>query len=480
MSQSVIGNHASLDFASLQLLPHLLEVVSELGFQQLTPIQARSIPLLLQGKDLIGQAKTGSGKTAAFSLPILQKLRLRERRVQAIVLCPTRELCAQTAREMRTLGRRFPGLQVLAISGGQPFRPQAESLERGVHIVVGTPGRILDHINRGTIDLENIRCVVLDEADRMLDMGFQEDMEAILRQTPEQRQTVFFSATFPESIDAMSETFQQAPAKVVIEEANKLAQDSTQPIRQYLYETPQDDKPETLHYLLAHIRPESAIVFCNQKAMVTELTAQLKTKGSSVACLHGDLEQRDRDLVMAKLRNGSIRILVATDVAARGIDVADLDLVINFDLPSKPDTYVHRIGRTGRAGKKGMAISLATSRESFKIKTIEEYIGRTIDRPKSLAKLIPEDAATKISATAGAAMATLQIMGGRKDKLRPGDILGALTGETGGLQASDIGKIEIHDRFAYVAVTKSLANRVLSSLLNGRVKGRKFHVELLS
>ena len=452
-----------LAFDSLELSSSLLQVVKELGFEKLTPIQAQSIPLLLAGKDLVGQAKTGSGKTAAFTLPILEKINLSRKRLQALVLCPTRELCTQVAREIRKLGRRHAGLQVIILSGGQPIHPQMSALEKGVHIAVGTPGRLIDHLGRKALDLSEVSTVVLDEADRMLDMGFQEDMEEILSAVPKKRQTVFFSATYPESIEEMSKAYQRNPVMVTVADE----QDLSASIRQIVHET--DDKFKALLWVLKEHKPESTIIFCNLKATVKELSAELQGAGLSVACIHGDLEQTDRDRVMAKFRNRSIRILIATDVAARGIDIENLDLVVNFDPPSQQEVYVHRIGRTGRAGKKGLAVSLVTSREKPKIQQIEQFTGVKIKREEAgaVAHLQPQDAE----------MVTLYIGAGRKDKMRPGDILGALTGEAAGLKASDVGKIEIHDRFSYVAVAKRIATEAVERLRNGRIKGRKLRIE---
>lgn len=463
------------DFSHLPISPALIQVLRELGFTQPTPIQSRSISPLLEGKDLIGQSRTGSGKTAAFTLPILEKLKVRDRRIQALVLSPTRELCTQVAREIRRLGRNLPGLQVIILSGGQPIFPQLCSLEKGAHIVVGTPGRVLDHLNRKSLDLGRIETVVLDEADRMLDMGFQEDMGKILGATPKSRQTVLFSATYPRTIEAMSRAYQRNPVQIKIEEAEQTAPT----IHQVLYEAEPQNKLNALLWLLQQNKPDSAIVFCNLKATITELTQALSNTGVSASSLHGDLEQAERDRVMAKFRNHSTRVLVATDVAARGIDVESLDAVFNYDLPSQAEVYVHRIGRTGRAGKKGLAISLATSREKSKIQNIEKYTGIPFVR-KTLARVENLDReAFKNVLQRDAEMVTLYISGGRKEKLRPGDILGALTGEAGGFAGSDIGKIEIHDRFAYVAISKRLAPLALQRLRDGRVKGRKFQIEIV-
>ncbi len=458
-------------FEALPISSELREVIKEVGYELMTEIQAKAIPELLNGKDVIGQSKTGSGKTAAFSIPILQKVNVAERSVQTLILCPTRELCSQVAREIRRLGRKMPGLQVITVCGGMPFGPQASAMEKGVHIVVGTPGRIQDHLRRNTLSLSRIRTVILDEADRMLDMGFQEDMETILKECPERRQTVFFSATFPDSIEDMSAAYQRSAVRITV-----ATQDVKPDIHQVVYEASIEHKPTVLQGLLAQISATSTIVFCNLKATTVDLATELAKHGVSVAALNGDLMQIDRDKVLARFRNQSIRVLIATDVAARGIDIQGLDLVVNYDLPSKADAYVHRIGRTGRAGRKGLAISLASARENFRIEQIEEHTGIKMEREvfKAVDKKLL--AAEK---PAEAIMATIHINAGRKQKLRPGDILGALTGEAGQLLASDVGKIEIHDMFAYVAVSSRLAKRACEALQNGRIKGRKFTVNLV-
>jgi ATP-dependent RNA helicase DbpA len=460
-------------FRSLPLSPALLEVVDVLGYSELTPIQAAAIPLLLEGKDLIGQSQTGSGKTLAFALPILQKLSLETRSLGALVLCPTRELSAQVARELRKLGRNLPGLQVLVIAGGEPLRPQAQALERGVHIAVGTPGRVLDHLGRGTLDLRRAKTVVLDEADRMLDMGFADDMKVILDALPRARQTVFFSATFPATIDALSRTYQREPERVTIEAPEREASD----VRQLVLQVEPEQKLKALRWALQRYPHEAALVFANLKATVAELEKSLANAQVSVAALHGDLEQYERDRVMAKYRNGSTRVLVATDVAARGIDVANLELVINYDLPSQPEVYVHRIGRTGRAGKSGIALSFASPREKPKVKSLEAHIRGTLERVTMVDVEPTEQMSEPLDRSAK--MDTLKIAGGRKQKMRPGDILGALTGEAGGLAGTDIGKIEIHDNFSYVAVAKSVSRQAQKSLSQGRIKGKRFVVALI-
>ena len=460
------------DFAELSLSPALLAVVAELGFQKMTPIQAQTVPVLLEGKDLVGQSRTGSGKTAAFALPILQRVRLETREIAALVLCPTRELSAQVAREIRRLGRRHAGLSVLVLAGGEPVGRQRGALEKGAHIAVGTPGRVLDHLRRRSLRVHRVGTVVLDEADRMLDMGFQEDMEKILRALPSPRQTVFFSATYPSSIAELCEKHQKDPVFVKIEAEPEQAAE----IRQLVVPVETEHKIGALRWVLATYPHESALVFANLKVTVAEIAKVLSEAGVSADSLHGDLEQYDRDKVMAKFRNASTRVLVATDVAARGIDIADLDLVVNFDLPSQPDVYVHRVGRTGRAGKVGLAISLRTSRETGKVAAIEQFTGQKLTVTEREAVPRGEKAALAKTLERDAKMATLRISGGRKDKVRPGDILGALTGEAGGLDASDVGKIEIHDHFSYVAVSKSISQSAQQSLSAGRIKGRKFNV----
>ncbi len=461
------------EFSSLSLSPSLLSAVEALGYEKLTPIQAQSMPLLLEGKDVIGQSDTGSGKTAAFSLPLLEKL-AQARALQALILCPTRELCAQVAREIRKLGRDKPGLAVLVVSGGESGRQQALSLQRGVHVVVGTPGRLLDHMHRGTIDYGKVRTVVLDEADRMLDMGFLPDIERILNEVPQSRQTVLFSATFPASIEDISRKYQRDAVRVTVDSPEK----EKPQIRQLVIDVQPQERFPALCWQLAEQRPESGLIFCNLKATVAELTEELDALGISVACLHGDMQQVERDQVMAKFRNRSLRLLVATDVAARGIDVADLDLVVNYEVPGQPGVYTHRIGRTGRAGKVGLAISLVTPGDARKLPSMDEQSALPLERvaaPPGLANRRPD--VTHLAMPPK--MATIHIAGGRKDKLRPGDILGALTGEAGGLDAADVGKIEIHDRIAFVAVSRPLAAGAVRSISRGRLKGRSFRASLL-
>ena len=469
----------AVPFAAFNLSTSLLKVVAELGWTAPTPVQAKAIPLLLAGKDLIGQSSTGSGKTAAFALPLLEGLDLSKRRTQAMVLCPTRELCAQVAREFRKLGRKEAGLSVIILSGGQPIAPQLTSLARGAHIVVGTPGRILDHLSRSSLELSHVRVVVLDEADRMLDMGFGEDMEKILGAAPKPRQTVFFSATFPRSIATMSGLYQTKPVKVAIAGSDDLAPN----IRHLAYEAEKSGKSEALLAILREKTPKAALVFCNLKATVKQVENALAKAGVASSSLHGDLEQKERDFVMAKLRNNSTRILVATDVAARGLDIDHLDMVVNFEMPFQPETYVHRVGRTGRAGKTGTAISFIGPNDKDRLKAVEAYLGMQLSRQALPAAAAAADDADDNHAELPAVgilseptMSTLYISGGRKEKIRPGDILGALTGEAGGLPGTEVGKIEIHDRFSYVAIAKTSADLAVQRLGTGRIKGKKYRV----
>ncbi len=441
-----------------------------MGYHSLTPIQALSIPMLLEGRDLIGQSKTGSGKTAAFAIPFLEKTDTSTRQLQVLVLCPTRELCTQVAREVRKLGRYKKDLQVLILSGGHPVRLQLAPLEHGAQVVVGTPGRILDHLNRKSLDLSTVKTVVLDEADRMLDMGFRESIETILQKTAKERQTALFSATFPSTIENLSRRFQKNPQRVTVETDVAEVPD----IEAIGYIVRAEKKPEALLAFLASRPLTSALVFCNLKVRVDEVATVLREAGLSSDRLHGDLEQSERERVMAKFRNRSTRFLVATDVAARGIDVAGLDAVVNYDLPSDPEQYVHRIGRTGRAGAKGLAVSFVTDVESAKLERIQAITGIELTlRHASELKTAPSE-----KPVAEVPMATISLGGGRKDKLRPGDILGALTGE-GGLKGDQVGKIEILDRVAFVAVAQVAVRTALSHFQGGRIKGRRFTAQLV-
>lgn len=478
---------APTTFDSLPLSPELIQMTKDLGFSAMTEIQAKSIPLLLQGMDVIGQSKTGSGKTAAFTIPILQKLvnlkldLQRQVKLHAVVLCPTRELCAQVTREIRKLGRGHSGLQVLPLAGGTPMLPQTRALEQGVHIIVGTPGRVLDHLSKKTLNLSEVSTLVLDEADRMLDMGFEEEMRTLLQHLPEERQTVLFSATFPKSIENLSAANQKNPVHIKVENT-----ETTAAIQEVYLEVEDSENQDTqfenrlkgLLWALAYYQPETSIVFCNFKASAGDLAKELRRYGVDASPLHGDLEQPERDSIMAKFRNGSIRVLVATDVAARGIDIPDLDFVVNFEIPKQADLYTHRIGRTGRAGKTGIALTLAFPNQVSSLKKFESSTEKTFEA------LEPEHPLSDISwdefkaeLRQSARMQTLFVSGGRKNKIRPTDILGALTGEAG-LKGSEVGKIEIHDFFTYVAVAKDQFKNAMVRLQNGKIKGRRFRIEI--
>lgn len=461
----------STDFRSLPLSESLQRVIADMGYTEMTPVQAASIPLLLEGKDLIAQSQTGSGKTAAFVIPLLQKIDVSDARPQALILCPTRELCDQVLRECRKFSKAFQGLQVVALVGGQPYPSQIQALQRGVHLLVGTPGRALEHLRKGHVNTAKLSCLILDEADRMLEEGFAEEMGAILEELPRERQTVFFSATFPEEIERLSRHYQRNAERITI---STEAQTAPQ-IEQFLYEAENPEKAGLLLRILQRHPSMCTLVFCRTKATVDDLGQRLAKFKVSCGVLHGDLPQPERDRVSALFRNGSLRILVATDVAARGLDIETLDLVINFDLPSSTETYVHRIGRTGRAGRRGSSVSIATSHEVLKVVEIEKATGVSMIRQnlgfQNQLGLGPEFHTTR--------MKTIQIAGGRSNKLRPGDILGALTAEPQSLAASEIGKIEIFERFSYVAVQSTLAHQALSKLRLAKIKGSKFKVFLV-
>ncbi len=461
----------SKSFQNLSLSPELLTVLEELEFKQMTPIQEQALPVVLSGKDLIGESPTGSGKTLAFSLLILQKIKISSRFVQAIVLCPTRELADQVVRDLRKWGRRLNGFQVAQLTGGQPMRAQRESLEQGAHVIVATPGRLLDLLDRGYAQVKQVEIVVLDEADKMLEMGFEEQIKFIMDDVPRDRQTMLFSATFPDSIQKLSKRYQKNPQHIQI----AASEESKPDIEQIMYSCKNEDKINILMRVLQQHPSDSTVIFCNEKVKVAEIGEVLAKNKVSSAALHGDLEQRDRERVLSLFRNGSYRILVATDVAGRGLDIENLDLVINFDLPAQAQIYVHRIGRTGRAGRKGTAVSLVGLTEPLKIGEFEQYTGQRIEL-KTLGFKNQHGLGYSYQVSA---MQTLSISGGRKDKLRPGDILGALTADPGGLKGAEIGQIELSDHNCYVAVSSAVVNQALEKLRTGKIKGKKFQVKLV-
>lgn len=454
-------------FSALNLKPELLSNLETIGFTKMTPIQAQSLPAILKGQDVIGQGKTGSGKTAAFGLGVLSNLDVKRFRVQALVLCPTRELADQVATDIRTLARAIHNIKVLTLCGGMPMGPQIGSLEHGAHILVGTPGRILDHLSKDRIDLSELNTLVLDEADRMLDMGFQDALEAIIDQAPAKRQTLLFSATYPDSIQQIAQKVTHDALMIKV-----AATHDTSSIKQYFYKVEGSEaRDDALEALLLKYQPESSVVFCNTKREVQHVADELHHRGFSVIELHGDMEQRERDQALVQFANKSISILVATDVAARGLDVDNLDAVFNFELSRDPEVHVHRIGRTGRAGSKGLAFSFFSEKEMYRVAQIDEYMDIAIE---------PATLPQKPSGVAPyqASMVTIQIDGGKKQKVRAGDILGALTSD-GELSAAHIGKINLSAMRSYVAVEKGIAKKALSKLSNGKMKGRQFRARFV-
>jgi len=455
------------DFSQLPLAPALLDNLSSLGYRQMTPVQAEALPPILARRDVIAQAQTGSGKTAAFGLGLLQAIEPRQFSVQCLVLCPTRELAEQVAIELRKLARGLPNIKVLTLCGGTPIGPQIGSLEHGAHIVVGTPGRVDDHLRKGTLKLEAAHTLVLDEADRMLDMGFQEVLDAIVAQLPPKRQTLLFSATFPAHIDAISGRVMTDPVRVTVKDAHTEAT-----IQQQFVDIGTLSRSEAAAAVLLQQRPGSALVFCNTKQDTRELTRALRQYGLSVAALHGDLEQRERDQTLIQFANRSLAILVATDVAARGLDVEAVDLVLNYQIARELAVHTHRVGRTGRAGLSGLAITLLEPKERGKLDRLSELM----QQPVAATPLTGLEALK----TPGykAPMATVQIDGGKKQKLRPGDILGALTAP-GGLTAQEVGKIHLQDQKAYVAVVRPQLSLALDLINKGKLKGRNFRARSL-
>ena len=460
------------DFSSLPLTPAMLSNIQSLDFRKMTPIQAHGLPVILAGKDLLAQAKSGSGKTAAFAIGTLHKLEIRTYQVQALVLCPTRELAEQVSTEIRRLARAIPNTKITTLCGGKPIAPQVASLEHQPHIVVGTPGRILAHLEKKSLQLDGVQTLVLDEADRMLDMGFHDDIMQIIEHTPRKRQTLLFSATYPDGIKSISKAIQDRPVDVRVESVH-----DDQKIKQVFYEIRESDRTRTLVALLQHYRPESCIVFCNTKLQCQQLAEELKQCGFAALALHGDLEQKDRDQVLVRFANRSCPVLIATDVAARGLDVKDLHAVINYELSPDPEVHIHRIGRTGRADKAGLAYSLFTASDKFRVKAIEEFIDHSVTIA-STSTLKPAVAETRPEFKSDPAMVTLTVSAGRKDKIRAGDILGALTANSD-LPGNKIGKIDIFDKYAYVAVDAAVARQALKILSEGKIKGRKFRVQKL-
>jgi ATP-dependent RNA helicase DbpA len=454
-------------FSTLPLSPAMLENLQQLGYTEMTAIQAASLPIALAGKDLIAQAKTGSGKTAAFALAVLANLNPRRFAIQAMVLCPTRELADQVTIELRRLARAQDNIKIVTLCGGVPLRMQNASLEHGAHIVVGTPGRIMDHLQRGSLELSALNTLVLDEADRMLDMGFFDDIATVVRQCPAQRQTLLFSATYPEGIDKIAKQFLREPQQVKVE-----SQVSAALIEQRFYEVTRANRLPSVAQILQHFRPISTLAFCNTKQRCKELVDLLQAQGFSALALYGELEQRERDQVLAQFANRSCSVLVATDVASRGLDITQLEAVINVDISPDAEVHVHRIGRTGRAGETGLALSLASMDEMGFVGKIEQYQKQESNWHK-LDELLPASKAPLLPP-----MMTLQILGGRKEKIRAGDVLGALTGEAG-YTREQIGKINVTEFCTFVAVQRAIAHEALQRLNAGKIKGKSVKVRFL-
>ena len=479
------------DFSTLPLAPAMLANLATLGYATMTPIQAASLPVALAGQDVIAQAQTGSGKTAAFGLVLLANLQLGRAAytapgeapdsdprapgteaysslvVQSLVLCPTRELAEQVTTELRRLARAHDNIKIVTLCGGVPLRGQLASLGHGAHIVVGTPGRVMDHLDRGSLNLDALNTLVLDEADRMLDMGFVDDMVKVAAQCPPKRQTLMFSATYPEGVAKLAARFMRNPTTVKL-----AALHTSNQIEQRWYEVTDGNRLHTVGSLLAHFRPESTLAFCNTKAQCRDLVDVLRAEGHSALALFGELEQRERDQVLVRFANRSCSVLVATDVAARGLDIAALACVINVDVTPDAEVHIHRIGRTGRAGETGLALNLASLDEMGYVGKIEvlqkqetSWSPRAELTPTGKGPLLPP-------------MATIHIQGGRKEKIRPGDVLGALTADLG-YTREQVGKINVNEWSTYVAVDSAIAHQVASRLSAGRIKGKSVKARVL-
>ncbi len=520
------------EFGELNIGKEILKVIEELGYETPTPIQSQAIPLITEGKDIIGQAQTGTGKTAAFSIPLIEKVNMSEKGVQILILTPTRELAMQVADEISRFSKYIKGMRSLAIYGGQPIERQIKALKQGVQVVVGTPGRIIDHIKRKTLVLGKVKGIVLDEADQMLDMGFLEDIELILNELPKERQTLMFSATIPKEIEMIAKKHMKSPEKVKV-----VHKELTVPrIAQYYFEVKPHEKLESIARILDMEKVELGIIFCNTKKGVDDLVEKLQSRGYSVEGIHGDLKQTQRDRVMKKFRDGTTDLLVATDVAARGIDVDNVALVVNYDLPDNFEYYVHRIGRTGRAGKLGLAYTLVVPRQIRTLKALEqytkskiarkniptvsdimdkqkEYIGKqiattiekgglaeytnfieklaenynSIDVGAALLKMMinlnevetlesAEEISSRDTATE-AGMVRMFINIGKNHGVKPSNILGTIAAEAG-INGSLVGVIDMYDKFTFVEVPEKYEKKVLKAMDKNRIKGRKINIEV--
>ena len=517
-------------FEDLGVSPQILKAVEEMGFEAASPIQAKAIPVVMEGKDVIGQAQTGTGKTAAFGVPILEKIDPNSRKLQAMVLCPTRELAIQVADEIRRLSKFMHGIKILPIYGGQDIGKQIRSLKSGIQLVIGTPGRVMDHMRRNTLKFDELNTIVLDEADEMLNMGFREDIETILKDAPKERQTILFSATMPKPILDITKNYQNDAQLVKVVKKELTVRNTDQ----YYYDVKQKNKEEVLARLLDMYNPKLSLIFCNTKRRVDELTNALQGRGYFAEGLHGDLKQTQRDRVMNSFRNGKTEILVATDVAARGIDVDDVEAVFNYDLPQDDEFYVHRIGRTGRAGRVGRAFTFIVGKEVYKLKDIQRYcktkiyaqpipsindvtaikvdkildgVADTIQNEDlspminileqrlneedytamdiaaaflrqtiRVAEVSQEDVFDFGDTGAEVGMVRLFINIGKKQNVRPGDILGAIAGESG-MPGKLVGSIDMYDKYTFVEVPKENANDVLRAMDHTKIKGKAINIE---
>lgn len=520
-------------FDELDLYPQVLRAIKEMGFEEATPIQSQAIPVVMSGVDVIGQAQTGTGKTASFGIPVLHKVDPNNKKTQVIILSPTRELAIQVSEEIRKLSKYMHGVKILPVYGGQDINRQIKALKGGAQIIIGTPGRVMDHLRRKTIRCEAVNTIVLDEADEMLNMGFREDIETILEYIPEEgRQTVLFSATMPKPILDITKKYQHDAVTIKV-----VKKELTVPsIEQYYYDVKRKDKTEVLTRLLDYYNPKLSLVFCNTKKMVDELSEELKSRGYMAEGLHGDMKQAQRDRVMADFRNGKTEILIATDVAARGIDVDDVDIVFNYDLPQDEEYYVHRIGRTGRAGREGLALTFISGKEVYKLKDIEHYCKTKIkakpipslddvkntklevlfekikgtiaeggisdmiemvenhvndedytsmDMAAALLKMVIGDSLDRDDDVEEVhfdmyeddnRMVRLFINVGKKDKIKPANILGAIAGESG-MPGKLVGAIDMLDNYTFVEVPAKHADKVLKAMSNAKIKGRSINIE---
>lgn len=450
------------DFTTLNLRPELIQSVTELGYTQLTDIQAATLPVVLAGEDVLAQAKTGSGKTAAFGLGILQDLDEKRTYTHALVLCPTRELADQVAEQLRLLARRMDNVKITTLCGGIPMNGQIATLRHPPHIIVGTPGRVMDHMLNHRVKLHNLKQFVLDEADRMLDMGFYDELEVIFKHLPKVRQTLMFSATYPDTIAQISDVVQKTPKRI---ETQSLHSDTK--IQQIAYKVTDEHRQQAVAAIITHYQAKAAIVFCHTKIQTFELTEYLQQKDISAVALNGDLEQRERTQVLTRFAHKSALVLVATDVAARGLDIDAVDLVINYTVSEEPDVYVHRIGRTGRADAEGLAVTLVSDAEMANLREIEAH-AQVVLKPKGI-----ESVRFHANRIIQPEYVTLSIDGGKRQKLRPGDILGSLTKEAG-IDGEDIGKINVTNQVSFIAVKLRSVKRAMAQFREGKIKGKKF------